>query len=143
VYCSNSNDRVRPNLLVIADKGKMVAEMPERVQGNGVDGPAARWAIEQRQSRKAPVVWITDGLVHGPSQRYEDSQGIECAKLAITNGIIMRPNVESAIVMLKELRKGKKPRRWYPPVWRRSWVSAYGKELRTVTLPGERDKRYR
>ena len=142
VYCSNSNDKVRPNLLVIANKGKMVAEMPERVQGNGVDGPAARWAIEQRQSRKAPVVWITDGLVHGPSQRYKDSQGVECAKLAITNGIIMRPNVETAIVMLKELRKGRKPKRWYPPVWRRSWASAYGKSLRSVRLAGERDRRY-
>lgn len=143
VYCSNTANVGNPNLFVIANKGKMVAEMPERVSGNGVDGPAARWAIGQRQGRKAPIVWITDGLVHGPSQRYADSQGIECAKLAITNGVIMRPDVNSAITMLKELRKGRKPKRWYPPVWRVSWVGAYGKPLRSASIENERHKRFR
>lgn len=138
VYCSNSRDRVRPNLMVIADKGRMVAEMPERVSGNGVDGPAARWAVEQRQGRKSPVVWVTDGLCHGPDQRYKDSQGVECATIAIKGGVVMRPDVQSAVAMLKDLKKGRRPKRWYPPAWRASWRKVHGRDLRSIRFPSER-----
>jgi hypothetical protein len=138
VYCSNSKDRERPNLMVIADKGRMVAEMPERVAGNGVDGPAIRWAVDARQSSKAPVVWITDGLCHGPDQRYKDAQGVECAEVSLKNGVILRPDVETAVAMLRELRKGRKPRRWYPPAWRASWSTVRGKDLGGLVLENER-----
>lgn len=138
VYCSNSSDRVRPNVMVIADKGKMVAEMPERVNGNGVDGPAARWAVEQRQSKKSPVVWVTDGLCHGPDQRYKDSQGVECATIALKGGVVLRPDVTSAVAMLKDLKKGRRPKRWYPPAWRASWRKVHGRELRSIRFQGER-----
>lgn len=134
VYCADRSDEVKPNLYVIADKGKMAAELPVRANGNGVDAPAARWALAQKQKRSSPVVWITDGLVHGPNQRYTDSQGIECAELAYRNGIIVRPSVESAIKMLNELQKGRKPQRWFPHVWQRSWRDCYGRTLPSVRI---------
>lgn len=133
IYCSNSRTATRPNVMVVADKGRMVSELPERVSGNGVDGPAARWAVEQKQTSRSPVVWITDGLVHGPDQRYTDAAGVECAEIAYRNGIIVRSNVGDAIAVLNELKRGRKPRRWFPPCWRQSWNSVYGR-----TLPSSR-----
>lgn len=128
--CSDSTVRDnRPNLFVLADKGRMVNDIPERVSGNGVDAPAARWAIEHRHSRRSPVVWITDGLVHGPGQRYTHAQGLECADLALANGIIVRPDVDSAVDMLTDLAKGRKPRRWYPSMWRRTYREVVRREL--------------
>lgn len=129
IYCSNSRTGERPNLMVVADRGRMVEAIPERVSGNGVDGPAARWAVEQRQSSRSPIVWITDGLVHGPDQRYTDAAGVECAEIALKNGIIVRKDVDSAVSVLDELKRGRKPRRWFPPVWVGSWRDVYGKSL--------------
>lgn len=129
IYCSNSRTGDRPNLMVVADRGRMVNEMPERVSGNGVDGPAARWAVENRQTSRSPIVWITDGLVHGPNQRYTDAAGVECAEIAYKNGIIVRSNVGEAIAVLEDLKRGRKPRRWFPPVWQQSWNEVYGKRL--------------
>lgn len=134
LYCADRGDANKPNLYIIADKGRMVSDLPHRANGNGVDAPAARWAIAQKQTATSPVVWITDGLVHGPNQRYTDSQGIECAQIAYTNGVIVRPNVESAISMLQELQKGRKPKRWFPNCWQRSWRTSYGKALPSVRI---------
>jgi len=129
VYCSNRHDTERPTLMVVADKGRMVAEMPERVSGNGVDAPAARWAVEQRQNHRSPVIWVTDGLVHGSNHRYTDAQGVECAEIALRNGIIVRHTVQQAIEVLTDLSRGRKPKRWWPGVWTKSWQDVYGRSL--------------
>ncbi len=129
VYCSNKSDRERPTLMVVADKGRMVAEMPERMSGNGVDAPAAKWAVEQKQNHRSPVIWVTDGLVHGSNTRYTDAQGVECAEIAIRNGIIVRRTVQEAITVLQDLSRGRRPKRMYPSVWVRSWRDVYGRTL--------------
>lgn len=134
IYCSNKRTGDTPNLMIIADKGRMVEELPERVAGNGVDGPAARWAVEQRQTSRSPIVWVTDGLAHGPSQRYTDSAGVECAEIAYKNGIIVRPNVEQAIKVLENLKRGRKPGRWFPSYWIKSWREVYGRTLPSVRI---------
>ena len=51
------------NLWVLAEQGRMADRIPERPAGNGVDAPAAEWAVRSRQHPRAPVVWITDGWV--------------------------------------------------------------------------------
>lgn len=131
MYCGNSRTRAdgKPNMWLLADKGTMVTEIPERTSGNGVDLPAVEWAIKARHRKDTPVVWVTDGAVHGPGQNYTDSMGVECAKACLLNGVVVRRNVGDAIDALRLIAAGKKVRRMFPQYWHRSWQKKFGKKL--------------
>ena len=125
VYSSNG-DVNRPNVFVLADKGRMVDVLPDRVPGNGVDRPALEWAVSQRQHPKAPVVWITDGAVHGPGQGYTDQMGLDCYQKVIQHRVIVAKDVAKGVDVLRALGKGQKPQRWIPRYWKQSWQSVMG-----------------
>lgn len=118
------------NLWVLADRGRMAETIPERPNGNGVDVPAIRWAIGQRQHASAPVVWITDGVAHRPDGRYRDRIGVECVDAALAGNVIVRPHVDSAVEALTELAARRRPKRWWPKHWRQSWQRTRGTKLR-------------
>ena len=129
VYSSNG-DKSKPNLYVVADKGRLIDVLPDREVGNGVDGPAIEWAIAQRQNPRAPVVWVTDGGCHGPGQGYNDQLGVDCLNKAIDNQVIVRPHVDSAVTALTLLAKGaRRAPRWLPYWWRKSWEDVMGSRL--------------
>ena len=104
----------------------MIDVLPDRVPGNGVDRPALEWAVSQRQHPKAPVVWITDGAVHGPGQGYTDQMGLDCYQKVIQHRVIVAKDVAKGIDVLRALGKGQKPQRWIPRYWRQSWQSVMG-----------------
>ena len=129
VYSTDSAN-VKDNLLILAEKGKMIQELPQRNGGNGVDGPALKWAIKQRQHAKAPVVFITDGAVHGLGQGYSDLLAIDCINMVIRNNVIVRENVAEGIKALEEIKAGRKPKRWFPSPWQRTWKNLNGERLK-------------
>lgn len=131
MYCGNMKAREAglPNVWVLADRGTMVQEIPDRHNGNAVDLPAIRLAMSMRQRKDSPVVWVTDGLCHGPAQRYTDAAGTDCAREALTAGVVVRPTVGTAVEALDALAKGRRPPRWFPMAWRQSWALAFGRSL--------------
>jgi hypothetical protein len=128
VYSTDSQNK-KDNLFILAEKGRMVDAVPERSGGNGVDGEALRWAIKQKQHRNAPVVFITDGLVHGINHGYEDFLAMDCIKQVRNERVIVRPNVGEGIKALEQLKAGVKPTMWYPHCWKQTWRRVQGGNL--------------
>jgi hypothetical protein len=112
----------------------MVDKLPERNGGNGVDGEAIRWAIKQRKRSSTPIVWITDGKVHGLGSGgayggYHDILAMDCIKEVLKNKVFMANNVQDGLALLKQLSLGKKPNRWYPRCWQDTYKQLNGKRL--------------
>ena len=133
VYSSDRTN-VKPNLLVLAQNGKMIDKLPERNGGNGVDGEAIRWATKQRKRSSTPVVWITDGKVHGLGNNgqwggYHDILAQDCIKEVLKHKVFMALNVEQGLAVLNQLKVGKKPTKWYPRVWNETYQKLNGKRL--------------
>ena len=128
MYCGNARTRAegKPNMWLLADKGVMVAEIPQRQAGNGVDLPALEWAVRARQRKDSPVVWVTDGAVHGPGQNYTDDMGIACAKTCMLNGVVVRRDLADAVGALREIGSGKRVRSNWPIQWKLSWSNKFG-----------------
>lgn len=128
---SGDRDNSKDNLWIIAKNGKMVSDLPDRNGGNGVDGPAIKWAIKQRKNNRTPIVWVTDGGVHGASHHggwdsYHDVLALDCLKDVLKNGVFMAAHVEDGIQVLTALRQGKRPKRWIPERWLRSYERVNG-----------------
>jgi hypothetical protein len=133
VYSADRSN-VKPNLLILAKDGKMVDKLPERNGGNGVDGEAIRWAIKQRKRSSTPIVWITDGQVHGLGTGgqyggYHDILAMDCIKEVLKHKVFMAHNVTDGLALLKQLSVGKKPQRWYPRRWQQTYQQLNGKRL--------------
>lgn len=129
VYSADSAN-MNDNLLILAEKGKMVQTLPQRNGGNGVDGPALKWAINQRQHANAPVVFITDGAVHGLGQGYNDILAMDCINMVLKHKVIVRLNVAEGVKALEEIKAGRKPARWFPHPWHRTWKNLNGERLK-------------
>lgn len=133
VYSADRSN-VKPNLLIIAQNGKMVDKLPERNGGNGVDGEAIRWAIKQRKRSSTPIVWITDGKVHGLGNNgqwggYHDILANDCIKEVVKHKVFMANDVKQGVALLNQLKVGKKPTRWYPRCWQETYQKLNGKRL--------------
>ena len=100
---SNCGDGV-PNAWVFARRGWRVAEIPSvGGRGNGVDGPALTWAINQRAPGE-DIVWVCDGYVTTKHDGQSNALTIQCAQLAKKHRIIMIRSVEEAV---KQFKNGK------------------------------------
>lgn len=131
---SADKENLNDNLWVIAKDGKMVDTIPTRNGGNGVDGEAIRWAVAQRKSSRTPVVWVTDGGVHGlgvPGQwgGYDDRLAMDCIKTVVANGVFMAHDVKEGTALLRALRLGQRPTRWYPRRWKVTYQNVNGRPL--------------
>lgn len=126
----SSPERDGPNMVILADRGKMVAEVPKwRRRTNGVDFPVLQWAVKRRRGNE-PIVWVTDGLVHPQRVGYRDAYGIDCIKAVIANKILVVPNPEKAVDALTKLRNGRKTKGYVPGVWQSTWRKKMGQDLR-------------
>jgi hypothetical protein len=93
-----------PNLFILADRGKQVASLSDvkyKNIGNGVDGPALKYAISRRRSTKEPIIWVCDGHVTDSNDDGSQELSIQCAKLVVNNRIFTVPNVSGAIEMFR------------------------------------------
>lgn len=126
------SDRNRPNLpnmWVVAEKGRMVSELPEYGWGNGVDYPAIVWGVKNRPNPKSPLVWVTDGGVCGLNDGFSDMLAIQCLSYARKHGYIIVPHVKSAIRQLQNLKNGGRAESVYPHIFVNAYREFYGREL--------------
>jgi hypothetical protein len=117
------------NAWVLADKGRMVDEIPQMGQGNGVDFPALEWAVKRRQHSSAPVIWVTDGGVCGPNQGFSEVLANQCTQFCIEKRVITAETVSEAVEILHRLDKGQLITRKFPYMLQRSWKVRHGVEL--------------
>ena len=97
------------NAWVLARNNRMVSESEfqqiDLGHGNGVDGPALRWAIRQRKTPKDFIVWVTDGAVTGKGDGYADNLLHECAQLSVRHNIISVEDTDEALELLAEMKR--------------------------------------
>lgn len=96
-----------PNVWILADRGKVVDEIPTDTAGNGVDVPALRFALRRRKGNE-PVVWICDGVVTDKDDHVSPALAEECAKLVLRFGVHQVPNVSEGVTALKRAGRGQK-----------------------------------
>jgi len=109
-YSHTPGTEDHPNAWVLADRGKVVADMKDvpRNMGNGVDGPVLRYAANRRKKGEA-FVWVCDGVVtDGASDSMFTNLDIECVKLVKQHGIHMVNDVEEAVKQLRKAASGQR-----------------------------------
>lgn len=97
-----------PNIWFLARDGKRVENVPERRHGNGIDGPALRFAIDHAR-RGEPIVWVCDGRVTScdDDQTY-DNLSDECARLVAKHKVHMAYDVPKGVTALKRIANGER-----------------------------------
>lgn len=108
-YSHKAGSTDRPNVWILAERGKVIDDLsnvPQHNMGNGVDGPAIRFAASKRRSGES-FIWVCDGMVtDGQSDGYYQNLGEQCARLVIKHGIHMVENVKQAVESLQQAAKG-------------------------------------
>jgi hypothetical protein len=117
------------NMWIVADKGKMVNELPDVGYGNGVDFPAIEWGHRQRKNSRTPMVWVTDGGVCGDRSPYTDLGAMQCITFCQKNGITVVPHVEDAIAQLRVLSSGGKAKSVWPSMFRNTYRRLHKREI--------------
>jgi hypothetical protein len=107
-YSHLPGSTTRPNVFVLADRGRVVDEIPSGNGGNGVDGPALRFAQAKRRSGE-PFVWVCDGYVtDGEGDSYFANLGEECARFVKRHRVHMVGDVGEAVKALKRAADGQR-----------------------------------
>lgn len=98
----------QPNTWVLAERGRVCEEIRPGNGGNGVDGPALRFALSKRKHNE-PVIWVCDGMVtDGAGDNWYDNLGEECTELVIKHGVHMVHNVSHAVQALERVKCGQR-----------------------------------
>lgn len=105
------------NTFILGEKGKICDTLPYFRGGNGNDLPAIQFAVSKRENSKAPVVWVTDGMVYRPAGGGEYDER-ECAKFALKNRVHMEYSPQDAIKFLNGLKAGQAYRPQILPRWK-------------------------
>lgn len=93
-------------MYVLAENGRMLSR--DQIQdvrdnlngGNGCDLPALKWAIGRRKNNHQPIVWVTDGHIHGDAMEV-----VRATRIAITAGTMFAENTSEAVDLLRQLRR--------------------------------------
>ena len=89
-----------PNAWTLVQRGRVASTLPTGNVGNGVDGPALRWALSQRRGDE-PVVWITDGQVTDSHDHPDTALSAQCAELVRRHRIRLVRSLDEAAVALR------------------------------------------
>lgn len=93
-------------MYVLAENGRMLSrDQIEDVRdnlngGNGCDLPALKWAIGRRKNNHQPIVWVTDGGIHGDAMEV-----VRTTRIAIAAGTMFAENTSEAVDLLRQLRR--------------------------------------
>lgn len=128
-YSQMDSECKQTNCWILADKGRMVDEIPEMGNGNGVDFPALELGLKRRQHSSAPVIWVTDGGVCGPNQGFSEILANQCSQLCIEKRIITAGEVSEAVAILNKLDKGQSVTRRFPYMLQEAWKNRNGVRL--------------
>ncbi|MBU6233928.1 MAG: hypothetical protein KJS64_06745 [Acidobacteria bacterium] len=97
-----------PNAWILATQHQRVREVPSGNVGNGVDGPALRWALSLRRPGDI-LVWVTDGQVTDSNDHPDGALTAECGQLVRQHQIRLAATLDEA---LQVLRSPHAPRRY-------------------------------
>ena len=95
-----------PNVWVIAENGRVADLIPSGNTGNGVDGPAIRFAAARRRRRSEPFIWVSDGYVTDFNDNSRLNLTRECAELVVTHGIHQVGYMDEALAALESAGRG-------------------------------------
>lgn len=121
-YSHRPGSNSTPNVWVLAERGKVCNEIREGNGGNGVDGPAIKFAASKRRAGEA-FIWVCDGIVTNDKDDHSLNLDEKAARLVIQHGIHMVYNVEEAIKALETAQAKRLPVRAvgnvsYSAAWR-------------------------
>jgi len=88
------------NAWVLARDGRRARTAPTGNVGNGVDGPALRWAIRNRRAGDR-VIWVTDGQVTDSNDHPDRALAAECAQLVRTNRVALVRTIAQVDAVLR------------------------------------------
>ena len=122
----------KPNLWVLADRGRMVENLDgaDYGYGNGVDYPALAWAEANRTTKRVPIVWVCDGYVTGSGDRMSNLLILQCVEFVKRHNVLIAETPEDAIAMLRKLENGVHVPIRFPEIMRSTY-----REMCGVTLP--------
>lgn len=109
VIAYSSSGDAEPNTHLLAHDSRRVRDLPDFAGGNGIDAPAALWAIKNYRRKNAPVLWVTDGGVTGIGDHTNSALRAQCRRLARKYGITIARDVDTALADLDLLRAGHRP----------------------------------
>lgn len=115
-YSHQARSRDRPNIWVLARRGHVAENIPRGNGGNGVDGPALRFAAARCRNGD-PLVWVCDGFVTDDHDTFSTHLAEECARLVIAHRVHQVPDVDAAVEALSQAARGRRlPTRAVGPV---------------------------
>lgn len=107
-YSHHPGSTTEPNVWVIADRGHVAETIPQGGRGNGVDGPAVRFAARKQRTGE-PFIWVCDGVVtDGAGDDIYDNLDEEAAALVVKHRIHMVADVAGAVKALKKAGQGER-----------------------------------
>ncbi|MGA0878226.1 MAG: hypothetical protein ACO3SP_03830 [Ilumatobacteraceae bacterium] len=105
-----------PNIWILAQRGHLADDIPAGNGGNGVDGPALRFAAT-RSRQGDPFIWVCDGFVTDDHDNFATDLADECARLVIEHRVHQVADVDEAIAALAQAARGRRlPTRAVGPV---------------------------
>ena len=97
------------NTWVVARNGRMMSRTDFDAlplgNGNGVDYPVLRWAVNQRRTSKDFVLWVSDGYVTGRNDIHDENLLDECLDLSLRERIVGVDTPEEAIELLDRMKR--------------------------------------
>ena len=106
------------NCWLMARNNRRMRGLPNPGGGNGVDVPALYYASTFLKNH-SPFIWISDGMATGKVDSSTPKIMKITAKVASKLGVTMAENAPSAIQLLKEAQRGKKPKPYLNELLRR------------------------
>lgn len=107
-YSHSQGSTGTPNTWVIADRGKLAESIPRGGRGNGVDGPAIRFAAKHVRTGE-PFIWVCDGVVtDGDADSCFDNLIQDAAALVVKHRIHMVQDVNEAVTSLTKASRGER-----------------------------------
>lgn len=107
MYSGGLDHPSKPNVWVIARKGRMVRRLPDVPGDNAVDGPALVYAASLRERSSQPLIWVSDGYVTGRNTGHTNrnlQKDIE--KITRRHKVIRVNDVQEAEQLMKRLQGG-------------------------------------
>ena len=106
-YSGGYNHPTKPNVWVVARKGRMMRTLPEFPGDNSVDGPAIVYASTLRDNGGQPLIWVSDGYVTGINTGTGDEKlQKDMDYIKRRHRVIQVETVQEAEALMKRLQGG-------------------------------------
>lgn len=108
-YSGGYNHPTKPNVWVVARKGRMMRTLPEFPGDNAVDGPAIVYASTLRDNGGQPLIWVSDGYVTGINTGTGDEKlQKDMDYIKRRHRVIQVETVQEAEALMKRLQGGRR-----------------------------------